>query len=158
MYNGLSNGEAATVYLDTTVPSACHDERTRYRQELTQQFWTERLTAYRPPVSVVVLREIHDTPDPDRRAKIESPVRGFDVLSLSEEAEALAMEYVGRGVFPERYLSDARHVAIASANGLPYLASWNFRHLVKVNTRREINLVNALLGYASIEIAAPPEL
>lgn len=150
--------EKPGLYLDTTVPSAYHDERTQYRQELTQQFWRERLAAYRPVVSVVVLREIQDTPNADRRQKIESLVRHLDVLLLSEEAETLAMEYVRRDVFPERYLSDARHVAIASASGLPYLASWNFRHLVKVNTRREINLINALLGYANIEIVAPPEL
>ena len=59
---------------------------------------------------------------------------------------------------PEKYTSDANHVAIAVVHGIGYLASWNFRHLVKVNTRREVNLVNALEGYNPIEIVAPPEL
>ena len=62
------------------------------------------------------------------------------------------------GIFPEKYTSDANHVAIAVVHGIGYLASWNFRHLVKVNTRREVNLVNALEGYNPIEIVAPPEL
>ena len=35
---------------------------------------------------------------------------------------------------------------------------WNFSHLVKVRTRREVNLVNALEGYGPVEIVAPPEL
>jgi len=50
------------------------------------------------------------------------------------------------------------HVAIASVHRIPYLASWNFRHLVRVQTRREVSLLNTLRGYDSIEIVAPPEL
>lgn len=41
---------------------------------------------------------------------------------------------------------------------MPGATSSNFRHLVRVQTRREVNLVNALRGYQPIEIAAPPEL
>ncbi len=66
--------------------------------------------------------------------------------------------YIKRGIFPEKYTSDANHIAIAVVSGIDYFASWNFKHLVKVNTRREVNLVNALLGYQQIEIIAPPEL
>ena len=77
---------------------------------------------------------------------------------FSDEADNLAQEYVRRGVFPEKFASDANHVAIAVVNGIGYLASWNFRHLVRVNTRREVNLGNALEGYNPIEIVAPPEL
>ena len=61
-------------------------------------------------------------------------------------------------MFSEKYVSDANHVATAVVNGIGYFASWNFRHLVKVQTRRQVNLVNALQGYGAIEIVAPPEL
>ena len=60
--------------------------------------------------------------------------------------------------FPDRYVADAQHVAIAVVNGVDYLCSWNFTHLVKVSTRREVNLVNSLMGYGQVEIIAPPEL
>jgi len=70
----------------------------------------------------------------------------------------LAQEYVRRGIIPEKYISDANHVAVSVVNRIAYFASWNFAHLVKVNTRREVNLVNALMGYEPIEIVAPPEL
>jgi hypothetical protein len=83
---------------------------------------------------------------------------GFEVLPFGEEAYNLAQEYVARGIFAEKYVSDANHVATAVVNGLGYFASWNFRHLVKIQTRREVNLVNALRGHGPIEIAAPPEL
>ncbi len=148
----------ATVYLDTTVPSAYLDDRAPDRQRLTHQFWVERLPDFEPVISTIVLLEVRDTPDADKRAKMESLLAGFQVLTFDEEADGLAQEYVKRGIFPEKYASDANHVAAAVVNGIGYFVSWNFRHLVKVQTRRETNLVNALKGYGAIEIVAPPEL
>lgn len=146
------------VYLDTTVPSAYFDERAPDRQRLTRQFWTERLGDFTPVVSTIVLLEIHDTPDGKRREEMESLVNGFESLRLDARADDLAQEYVSRGIFPEKYAADASHVAVAVIHGVSYLVSWNFAHLVKVNTRREVNLVNALLGHQPIEIIVPPEL
>ena len=146
------------VYLDTTVPSAFHDDRMPDRKRLTREFWTERLKDFEPVISNIVLSEIRDTPDREKRNRMEQLVQGFKVLVFDSEAEKLAGEYIGRGVFPSRYSADAYHVAIATVNGVGYLASWNFKHLVKIRTRREVNLINALMGYGEIEIAAPPEL
>jgi hypothetical protein len=109
-------------------------------------------------ISTVVLAEIRDTPDVDKRSKMEELVDGLEILTFDPEAYELSQDYIGRGVFPEKYESDANHVAISAVNGIRYFASWNFRHLVKVKTRREVNLVNALRGYEPIEIIAPPEL
>ena len=148
----------AKVYLDTTVPSAYFDARALERQELTREFWAERLPNFEVMISGVVLDEIRATPDVVTREGMETLVRGFIVLRLSPEADELAQEYLQRGIFPEKYATDASHVAIAVTNRVHYLISWNYRHLVKVNTRREVNLVNALKGYEPIEIITPPEL
>jgi len=146
------------LYLDTTVPSAYLDARTPDRQSLTRSFWETRLLSYTIMVSEITLREIRDTPDVVRRRAMESLLHDFQVLPVTEEALILSAEYVRRGVFPERYAADADHVAIATVNGISYFASWNYKHLVKVATRREINLINALSGYGPIEIVTPPEL
>lgn len=146
------------MYLDTTVPSAYYDDRAPDRQRLTQQFWAERLPTFASAISTIVLLEIRDTPDVEKRVKMEQLVSGFEVLVFDEEAHVLAQEYVNRGVFPEKYSSDANHVAVAVVHGIEYFASWNFRHLVNVSTRREVNLINLIKGYGTIEIAAPPEL
>jgi predicted nucleic acid-binding protein len=146
------------IYLDTTVPSAYYDDRVPYRQQLTRQFWNECLQDFNPVISTLVTKEINDTPDMEKRKQLQHLIQRFEVLSIDEEASRLAQEYVQRGIFPEKYESDANHVAIAVVNGIGYLLSWNFRHLVKVATRREVNLVNAIAGYGQIEIIAPPEL
>ncbi|MFP4558414.1 MAG: hypothetical protein ACLFO6_02860 [Archaeoglobaceae archaeon] len=90
--------------------------------------------------------------------KMEDALQNFNVLTLSDECEKLADEYIKNNVFPGRYRSDALHVAIAVTNDIDYLISWNFKHLVKVKTRRMVNLTNEMLGYGHIEIIAPPEL
>src|SRR3990167_5258552 len=146
------------VYLDTTVPSAYLDARSPDRQRLTAHFWNFRLPEFVPMISTIVLSEIRDTPDIDKRGKIEKLVEEFDVVEFDVRADDLAQRYVQNGIFPDKYESDARHVAVAVVNGIAYFASLNFRHLVKVKTRREINSVNALQGYGPIEIVAPPEL
>lgn len=146
------------VYLDTTVPSAYYDDRAPDRQRLTQEFWQGRCLEMEAVISTITLLEFRNTPNEDKRQKMEILVQSLTVLSFSAEADNLAQEYVRRGIFPEKHTTDANHVALAVVHGIGYLASWNFRHLVRVNTRREVNLVNALEGYNPIEIVAPPEL
>lgn len=80
------------------------------------------------------------------------------MLPVTAEAEALTDEYVARGAIREKFRDDALHVAIAVTHQVPLLASWNFKHLVKLQVRRQINLINAILGYGQIEIVSPPEL
>lgn len=146
------------LYLDTTVPSAYIDARAPDRQRLTVEFWQDRLPSYEPVISALVIGEIRHTPDADRRRRLESLVEAFPALPVTLEAEGLADEYVRRGAIRDRFREDALHVAIAVTQQIGLLASWNFKHLVKLQVRREINLINAILGCAPIEIVSPPEL
>jgi predicted nucleic acid-binding protein len=146
------------LYLDTTVPSACIDARAPDRQRLTLEFWEDRLASYEPVVSALVIAEIRDTPDAERRRRLETLVEPFLSLPVTREAEDLADQYVIRGSVREKFRDDALHVAIAVTHQIGLFARWNFKHLVKLQVRREINLINAILGYGPIEIVSPPEL
>ncbi|MFZ5829214.1 MAG: type II toxin-antitoxin system VapC family toxin [Planctomycetota bacterium] len=146
------------VYLDTTVPSAYFDDRAPDRQRLTREFWHERMPGYNPVVSVLVIAEIRDTPNSDRRRGMELLTESLPVLPITPDAESLADEYVVRGAIRDKFRDDARHVAIAVTHRVGLLASWNFKHLVKLHVKRQINLINAILGYGVVEIVSPPEL
>ena len=113
---------------------------------------------FQPVISDVVLLEVDGNPNAKQRDSIQGLIEDFEILNLDNESRNLAKSYIERGIFSEKYLSDANHVAIAVVNNISYLVSWNFRHLVKVNTRRLINLTNILLGFEQIEIISPPEL
>lgn len=53
---------------------------------------------------------------------------------------------------------DALHIACASVNDLDAIISWNFEHIVKLKTKREVVGINVLLGYKEIGIYSPWEV
>lgn len=148
--------DSKKIYLDTSVISALFDSRTPERQVQTQELW-KSLKDYDVYISEIVLEEINDAPSP-LKENFLAVVAGFNVLSLTDKAKKLANDYVLNDIFPNKYLDDAYHVAIASVNKISYLLSWNFKHLVKVKTRRLVTLVNAVEEYLPVEILTPPEL
>ena len=147
-----------TLYLDTSVPSAYYDARAKERQEATIKFWKEILPNYKTYISEITIEELDDTKDTTLRRKFKKLIEPFDILKANEKIRHLARAYIEHGVFPEKYIDDALHVAIASFNKISYIVSWNFEHLVKVKTRKTVNLVNVLEGYKEIEIVSPQEL
>ena len=146
----------AKVYLDTSVISALYDDRTPERMQLTKSAW-DTLDDYQVYISELVEDELNAAPK-DRRKKFIDTVSEFQILQVLEEAKELANNYISEEIFPEKYRDDALHVAIATVNDIKYLLSWNFKHLVKVKTRKMVSLVNTKLDYNEIEIIAPPEL
>ncbi len=145
-----------TVYLDTSVVSALFDERNPERKALTEEFW-EKIQNYNIYLSEITKKEIEAASEA-LREKMTQLTEGFTILSITEEVEALAEDYIRNGVFPQKYRNDALHISVATVYGIAYLFSWNFKHMVKVRTRRVVNLVNELRGYPRVEILAPPEL
>ena len=147
-----------TLYLDTSVPSAYYDERAKERQEATIKFWKEVLPTYKVYISEITVEELNNTKDKTLQRKFKKLIEPFDVLKANEKIRHLARAYIAHEVFPEKYIDDALHVAIASFNQISYIVSWNFEHLVKVKTRRVVNSVNILEGFREIEIVSPQEL
>jgi predicted nucleic acid-binding protein len=145
------------VYLDTSVISAYLDEKHPERMQLTREAWGI-ITTYDVCISTVNIREINDNPSKDLRRKMMNSIERFDVLELNEESVRLANIYIKHGIFPERFRDDALHVAVATVNDMDYLLSWNFRHIIKLRTKRMVNLVNLTSGYKEVEIITPPEL
>jgi len=146
------------IYLDTSIPNAYFDDKNPFRKEITKEFW-KKLDDYEIFVSDLVISEIEDTKDELRKRNLLALINKFNVLSSSEEdIRSLAEEYVIRGVIPIKKIEDAIHIAIASSYYLDVLVSWNFEHIVKLKTKREINVINVLLGYNTLEIIEPSVL
>ena len=95
-----------------------------------------------------------------RRSSLEILLTKIEGIQVNQGilGRILANEYLKHGVIPSDYSEDALHISIATINKVGYLLSWNFEHLVKVKTRRIVNIVNASLGYPNLEIITPPEL
>ena len=117
-----------------------------------------RYTSYQVYISEITMEELENTKDKILKRNLRKLVEDFEILKINPKIRDLARVYVEHKVFPERYIEDALHVAIASFYQISYLVSWNFEHLVKVKTRRLVKLVNILKGLREIEIVSPPEL
>ena len=145
------------IYLDTSVPSAYYDDEKPERQELTKEFWL-KIKDYRVNISYLVKDELDQIEDESLKRKMDELIRDFKILKTSDKVRELAEEYIKRGVVPEKFRNDAVHIAIATLNNMDALISWNFKHLVNIKTREEVNLINRNKGFKSIQIIAPPEL
>ena len=147
-----------TLYLDTSVISAYYDARAKERRDATINFWENVAINYKVFISEITVSELESTRNEALKIKFRKLITDIKVLRLNKKVRDLANVYINRGVFPEKYVEDALHVAIATCHDISYVVSWNFEHLVKVKTRKTVNLVNILEGYKEIEIISPQEL
>ncbi|MGQ9626677.1 MAG: PIN domain-containing protein [Anaerolineae bacterium] len=145
------------VYLDTSVISALFDESSPERKSLTEAFFKE-LKNFEVFISEITVAEIKRTLDLELRSKMEEVLPLFSIAPLTDEVEWLTKEYIRYGAVPESYPEDAHHIAIAVVNGMDYLLSWNFRHIVRRKTKDIVRMVNTLNNLRQIEIMTPPEL
>ena len=100
------------IYLDTSVISALFDERNPERKSLTEAFFAE-IGNFETFISEITIAEIERTPDMELRSKMKDTVSRFSVLSLTDDVEWVAREYIRHGAVPESYSEDAYHIAIA---------------------------------------------
>ena len=145
------------IYLDTSVISACVDERTPERRNETKAFWG-RIGEFDVSISEAVMQEIRSTRDETKRLEMEDLARTFKVHNISDDMHRLRSIYLTEKVFTPATMDDALHVACAVLTGNEVLVSWNFRHLVNRTKRTLINEVNIRHGFQKIEIVAPPEV
>ena len=59
---------------------------------------------------------------------------------------------------PNKAADDARHIAIAATKAIPYLLTWNCRHLTNASMRDVIEAICLAKGLKSQIICTPEEL
>jgi predicted nucleic acid-binding protein len=133
------------------------DDKNPERKSLTEIFFKE-ITDFDVYVSDITVAEIDRTPDLELRSKMIESASKFSTLSMSDDVEWLAREYVRFGAVPRDYTEDAYHIAVAVWGGMDYLLSWNFKHIVRKRTRDIVRMVNTLNRLGQVEIMTPAEL
>lgn len=81
----------------------------------------------------------------------------IETIHTTEEATALAREYITENVVGATSFSDCVHIALATIHKADYLVSWNFKHIVNVQRIRGYNSINIRNGYPLLEIRSPRE-
>ena len=87
------------------------------REEITHEnIFLAEIGNFETFISEITITEIERSPDVELRNKMKDAVSRFSVLSLTDDVEWIASEYIRYGAVPEGYLEDAYHIAIAVIN------------------------------------------
>lgn len=153
---------AERVYIETTFVSYLtawpnRDVVIAGHQQVTREWWDTRRTNYELCVSQLVLDEsaAGDAQAAQDRLVILQPMT---VLETTAAALDLAKELIQKGALPAKAADDALHVAVAAVHAVPYLLTWNCRHLANAAMRPVIESVCASKGHKAPIICTPEEL
>jgi predicted nucleic acid-binding protein len=147
------------IYLETTLFNYYFDKDRDAHADTVRLFKEIASGKYDAFTSRHVIDELAKAPETKRDAMLSLILEyGLRVLEPQPKAEQLADLYVAEGVIPQKFLTDALHIAIATVYGLDMIASVNFKHIVKQRTKLATGKINALNGFRPVEIASPMEI
>jgi len=147
------------IYVENSVISAYYSAPRSILIATRRFFELATMEKHELFTSDVTIAELEKT-NMETREKLLKVIETFNVkiVSMGVEARSLADEYVKRGVIPAKYRPDAQHIAVASVLGFDVLASWNLAHIVRLKTKRMVQIINGELGYPTSEIIRPDEV
>ncbi len=93
-----------------------------------------------------------------RAAERRAILDGIPLVGSSPEAETLVNALLNGHAVPTSEPRDATHIAIATTNGIDYLASWNFKHILNPATMRLIESVCRDAGFDPPMLVTPQQL
>ncbi len=88
---------------------------------------------------------------------LQMPAEDVEGAFAAAERE-LAEELVRAGALPAKAGNDALHVAVAAIHRVPYLLTWNCRHMANATLRAQIESVCASKGFKAPIICTPEEM
>jgi len=150
------------VYVETSVVSYFVAKPSRDlviagHQEATRELWPRFATNLEPFISALVYQEAGKGDPGESRHRLEV-IKTIQLLDIDDECRVLAERIIdGQGISAQ-HPEDALHVAVAAANGMDVIITWNFAHLNNPFTRMIIRQILENEGYQCPEICSPEEL
>ena len=151
-----------SAYIETTVVGhltgrILDDPIIAGRQNVTRLWWPIAVKEYELFVSSVVADEC-SAGNADAAQERMEIVNSLSFLAISPITDQLAADLIEKHAVPETEPRDALHIAISAVNGIEYLVSWNFKHIVNPKTRAAIERVCEEAGFSPPMICTPDEL
>ena len=148
------------LYFATSVYNFAIDDSVPAERMFTLKLLEEiKGGKYEVFISEVVTLEINRAPE-EIAAKLRDVLNQVtpEDIAVNQDVQELAKEYIQKGVIPKKYENDALHIAVATVHNLDVIISWNFEHIVKMKTKRQVNAINTLSGYKEVDIYTPREV
>lgn len=151
---------APKIYLETSVFNFVFaDDAPDKKQDTLKLFKEIKEGRYEPYTSDYVIDELEAAPE-EKRLNMLRLIKEYSVklIEANDEAVMLSKIYVAEGVIPQKYVTDALHIAVATIVDMDFIVSLNFRHIVKRKTMLLTEVINVREGYKKIGIYSPAEV
>lgn len=150
------------VYLETSIVSyltafPSSDLITAGHQLTTFDWWENHRQNFEVVASELVIQEagLGNMQMAQKRLAILKDVK---ILDINDEARNLAKMLVAKKAVPEKAAADALHIAIAAAEKIEFLATWNFKHIANAKMQAKIKGVIRAEDYEPSHICTLEEL
>ena len=147
--------ESSVISYITARPS--RDLVVSARQAITNEWWEQKRKKYDVYISELVIEEIASG-DKEAAQKRLDVVKDIPNLEITEIAKDLANLLISSGAVPDNSPEDALHIALAAAQGVEYLLTWNFKHINNATKRADITHLIESQGFLSPVLCSPEEL
>jgi predicted nucleic acid-binding protein len=143
------------IYIDTSVFGGYFDEEfSEHTIPLFDRIINgEFILLY----STVTQDELENAPDKVKELVKSLKAENTEYLEATDEAVALATEYIIEKVVGPTSYADCLHIALATIVRADFLVSWNFKHIVNIQRIMGYNSINIKNGYKQLEIRSPRE-
>ena len=147
------------IYIDTSVWNIALEtnrEHSKITNEFLNSFFLTKDCTF--VISELVEAEVSAAYDL-RKQELLRLLNKFkpEVVLLNNQATYLANKYIQQNLIPPKFTDDAVHIAIASVYHCNFLASWNFKHIVRANVIQGVHIINLNEGYGLLEIVSPEQ-
>ncbi len=150
------------VYVETSLVSYLTARPSRdlviaAHQQITHEWWDTRRASFEMCASQLVFQEALAGDPQAAQERIEA-MQTMTLVETTPAALSLAKDLVQAGALPAKAGDDALHIAVAATQGIPYLLTWNCRHMANATMRPVIESVCARNGFKAPIICTPEEL
>ena len=140
------------LFIETTVFNFYFEGKQGQKQKAAIRLFDKiaqgRYEAY---TSQEVLDELKATEEEKRKQMLSLSMKYIKKeIATTHEARLLAEMYIGKGIIPKKYHSDALHIANATVNNLDFVISYNQGHIVKIKTMIGTGFINLREGFRQI--------
>lgn len=151
-----------TVYIETSVVSYYVSRPSRdvialAHQEITRNWWDERLSNFRACISPIVIEEAQQGDEQQAKKRLEI-LSDFEILEANKKVEELTTHYMKELILPHKAIRDAAHLAFACFYDIDFLVSWNCGHIANAEIIRSLAKINEKAKLPIPTICTPEEL
>lgn len=145
------------IYLDTSVISHLQQEDVPEKMEQTKKLWKIlQAGKYEVIISDLVLAEVNECREPKRTILKEYLSQiNYERINIVAETEEIAKEIIHEGILNQKSFDDCLHIASAILSDCNIIVSWNFKHMVNVDTINGVRKITFAKRYNNIDIYAP---